>query len=199
MADTKAYIGISYDQEDRESQRWLILKRVKDLGLNEVDIIEESHDRKKSWRECNLGRVIEQFKAGDALVVAEMNCLGSSLHEILEILGVCASKGVSVHAAKGGWSIDPSVPAEAWGMVLLLASEIERDLRTAPFRYRSLEKNPTKERRGRPPGRRKSKLDEHEDALRFLLNRGTSKKWIAEQLGVSTSNLWYWIKTRGVE
>jgi transcriptional regulator with PAS, ATPase and Fis domain len=54
------------------------------------------------------------------------------------------------------------------------------------------------EHRGRPKGQGVSKLDEHEAMLRQLLERNISKKWIAEQLGVSTASLWYWIKTRGI-
>ena len=199
MAKTKAYIRLSGDEEDHDRQRWLILKLVKDRGLGEVDFIEESFSGKKYWRERALGKAIGQLGSGDTLVVAEMSHLGSSLQEIFEILSIFLRKGVRVHAAKGARSLDPSMPVEALAMVLSMASEIERDLKGSNRRRRSGVSNNSEERRGRPKGQGRSKLDPHEDVLRMLLARGTSKQWIAEQFGFSTATFWYWIKTRGIK
>ena len=198
MAKAKAYIRISGDKEDRERQRWLILKLVKDRGLGEIDFIEESNGDKKSWRERTLGRIFEQLESDDALVVAQMSYLGSSLYEIFEILHTCVKKGICVYAAKSGWSLDRSMPLEAIAMVLFMASEIERDLKHSGNRNHARLGSNSVEHRGRPKGQGVSKLDEHEAMLRQLLERNISKKWIAEQLGVSTASLWYWIKTRGI-
>jgi len=62
MAKTKGYIRVSTDRQDVENQRLEILKLANEKGLGKVKFIEETVSGRRSWRDRELGKVIEGLK-----------------------------------------------------------------------------------------------------------------------------------------
>jgi len=62
MAKAKGYIRVSTDRQDVENQRLEILKRANEKGLGKVKSIEETVSGRRSWRDRELGKVIEGLK-----------------------------------------------------------------------------------------------------------------------------------------
>jgi DNA invertase Pin-like site-specific DNA recombinase len=69
--------------------------------LGKVNFVEEIVSGKVSWRKRKIAEVLEQLKAGDAIIVSELSRLGRSMLECMEILSVSLQKGVHIYAVKG--------------------------------------------------------------------------------------------------
>ena len=137
----------------------------KNHQLEPLTFIDDTARGKKNWKERDLGKLFEQAKAGDVLLVAEMSRLARSTLQILEISQEAARKEIAVHIAKSNMIMDGSLNSKITTVVLGLAAEIERELISA----RTTEALAKRRAAGLPLGRPKGavssekKLDKRKD------------------------------------
>ena len=62
-------------------------------------MVEEKVTGTKSWKEREIGKILQQGQRGDVIVVAEVSRLARSTLGVLELLQVAAEKEISVHIA----------------------------------------------------------------------------------------------------
>ena len=72
----------------------------------------------RSWRDREIGRLLETADAGDVLVAAEVSRLARSTLQVLELLQAAADRGVTVHIAKNRMVLDQSLPATITATIL---------------------------------------------------------------------------------
>ncbi|MFC1895063.1 recombinase family protein [Thermodesulfobacteriota bacterium] len=202
QGDVKArvcgYLRVSTDRQDVENQRLEILDLANRLRLGWVDFVEDTASGGRSWRRRALGRAFDTLTADDVLVVAELSRLGRSMLEIMQVLSLAVERGVRVHAAKGDWALDESLPRNILAMVLAMAAEIERELISQRTKAALRTKQTQGARLGRPPGPGKSLLDPHMDDIRGALAVGMPKTRIAARYDTTTRNLSRWLARRGI-
>lgn len=122
-----AYLRISTDKQDVENQRHGILEYANRHNLSGLNFIEDTVSGKKKWKDRKLGELVETLVKGDVIVFAEISRMARSALQVLEILEVCISRGISVHITKQNIVLDGSLQAKIMATMLGLAAEIERD------------------------------------------------------------------------
>lgn len=208
-ARTWAYLRVSTDEQDVINQRAEILTLANGRGVAGVEFVEDpAVSGRVSWRDRKIAGVLEQMKAGDTLIVAELSRLGRSMYEIMEILALAVKKGVRIYAAKGGWSLDETIQSKILAMVFAMAAEIERDLNVQRTKAAMATRRAMAARGeswiskagnvvssiGRPRGPGPSKLDKHEVVIRERLGHGVPVRRIAQDHGTTPANLHRWLR-----
>jgi len=194
-----AYIRISTDKQETENQRFEILKYANEKKLGSVEIIEETVSGRKSWKDRELGNLIEKVQKGDILIVTELSRLGRSMLEIMELLSILLRKGVELHVVKNDQVLKDDLHSKVFAMAFSIASEIERELISQRTREALQRRKAEGKPLGRPKGSYSSKLDRYKDQIEEFLSKGVSISSIAKILGVSYSTLYNYVKRRKKE
>ena len=99
-----AYLRVSTHTQDVENQKLSVLDYCNSQGIAPIEFVEDTTSGQRSWRDREIGRLLETADAGDVLVAAEVSRLGArSTLQVLELLQAAAERGVTVHIAKIGW------------------------------------------------------------------------------------------------
>jgi DNA invertase Pin-like site-specific DNA recombinase len=128
MAQTVAYLRVSTADQNTEKNKKEILLFTNDREFGNVDFFEETVSGKKSWKEREIKKIIDELDEGDRLIVPELSRLGRSMLEIMEILAIAREKGIHIYDIKGNWELNGSIQSKVMAMVFSIAAEIERDL-----------------------------------------------------------------------
>lgn len=199
MGKTIGYLRVSTDQQDLEKNKTDILTLANSKRLGTVDWVEEKVSGTKDWRKRKLGQVFTTLQAGDSLVVSELSRLGRSTLQILEIMKKARERDISVHAVKGGWTLNGTMESKIVLTMLAMMAEIERDLISERTKEGLRAARTKGVRLGRPKGPGRSKLDAHKPEILALLRNGSTKTFIATRYSTSLANLHNWLKKNDVD
>lgn len=198
MPQTIGYLRVSTEEQDLEKNKADILHLANNKALGQVHFVEEKASGRISWRKRKIAGVIEKLGQDDTLIVSELSRLGRSMLECMEILSIATENGINVYAIKGNWQLDGSIQSKIIAMAFSMAAEIERDLISQRTKEALRAKKAQGMRLGRPPGPGKSKLDKYQVEIKALLKNGSTKRFVARRYGTSESNLYNWLKKRGL-
>lgn len=187
-------LRVSTAEQDLEKNKFDILQLANAKGLGQVQWIEETVSGRVSWRKRRIAVVLNEFQAGDDLIVSELSRLGRSMLECMEILSIAAQKGIHIHAIKGNWQLDDSIQSKIVAMAFSMAAEIERDLISQRTKEALAARKKAGMTLGRPRGVGKSKLDPYRPEIEALLANGSTQKFIAQRYGTTEANLSRWLK-----
>ncbi|MFS1444595.1 recombinase family protein [Vibrio sp. 10N.286.46.E10] len=192
-----AYLRVSTDEQDTNNQKHGLLEYSNERGLAELEFIVDSVTGKKPWRERKLGTAIEEMKAGDNLVFAEVSRMARSTLQVLEILSVCAEKEINVYIAKQRMVLDGSMQAKITATVLGLAAEIEREFISQRTKEALAARKAAGMKLGRPnKPQERYKLDEHRKDIEKYLDKGLSLSAISKLVDSPRSTLSDYIRRR---
>jgi DNA invertase Pin-like site-specific DNA recombinase len=149
---------------------------------------------KKSWKEREIKKLIDELGEGDRLIVPELSRLGRSMLEIMEILAVAKEKGIAIYDVKNGWDLNGTIQSKVMALVFSIAAEIERDLISKRTTEGLRAANAKGKVLGRPKGPGRSKLDQHREEIVSLLKTGSTQTYIAKKYRTSQPNLYNWLK-----
>ncbi len=183
---------------DPETDKARMAAFARDKGFGEVRFETERASDDASRKSGPLQGTADRLTSGDRLLVSELSDLGRSMPEIMRLLSELRGKGVAVYAMKGSWALDDALDAERMGKVFAMASEIERDIAGRRIRKALQARKAAGTKLGRPRGPGRSKLDAHRDDILALLQLGLSKKNIAKKYGVSSPNLYNWMRKNNI-
>jgi DNA invertase Pin-like site-specific DNA recombinase len=198
---TYAYIRVSTDTQDLNNQRHGVIEYAQKHGLEPLSFFEDTASGKKAWKERDLGKLFDQAKKGDVLLVAEISRLARSTLQVLEILQEAARLEIIVHVAKSNMVMDGSLNSRITAVVLGLAAEIEREF----ISTRTTEALARRKAAGLPLGRPKGSvnvhkaLDVHKDKIIELLKKGVHKTSIARIVECSPNTLYLWMEANGLQ
>lgn len=198
---TLAYIRVSTDKQDLDNQRHGVIEYAKKNELEPLTFFEDTASGKKSWRDRDIGRLIENAGTDDVLLVAEISRLARSTLQVLEILQECAARGLAVHVAKSNMVMDGSLNSRITAVVLGLAAEIEREFISA----RTTEALAKRKAAGLPLGRPKGskgksrKLDKEKERIVEMLKMGVHKTSIAKIMKCSPETLYDFLERNGLQ
>jgi len=194
---TIGYLRVSTSDQDLEKNKADILRLANDKKLGHVKWVEEKISGTKDWRKRKLGEAIGKLRTGDAILVAALSKLGRSSLQILEIMREAKEKGISVHAVKGGWSLNGTMESKIVLHMLAMFSEIERDLISERTKEGLKARRAAGVTLGRPKGSRgRSKLDGKEEQIQEFLGKGISVASIAKYFDASWTTMNHFIKSR---
>ena len=196
---TVAYLRISTGSQDLANQKLAVLDyaRQKQFAVNRF--VEAQASSRKGRDQRRIDELLDTLAAGDRLVVSELSRLGRSLGQVIQIVNELVKRKVRFVAIKESIRFEGKQDMQTKVMVVLfgLFAEVERDL----ISERTKEGLAAARARGQLLGRPKgslgtSRLDGKEGEIRMLLEKQVSKASIAKIVGVSSTNLRHFIRTR---
>src|SRR3954467_7263717 len=199
---TVAYLRISTGSQDLANQKLAVL----DYARRERFAIDRFVEAQASSRKGRDQRRVEELlgarAAGGRLVVSELSRLGRSLGQVIQLIDELVKRKVRFIAIKEAIRFEGKQDMQTKVMVALfgLFAEVERDLISERTKE-GLAAAPAKGRLLRPPkgSLGTSKLDGKEEEIRILLKKQVSKASIAKIVGVSSTNLRHFIRTRELD
>ena len=81
-----AYLRVSTHTQDVENQKLSVLDYCNSQGIAPIEFVEDTTSGRRSWRDREIGRLLETADAGDVLVAAEVSRLARSTLQVLELL-----------------------------------------------------------------------------------------------------------------
>jgi DNA invertase Pin-like site-specific DNA recombinase len=196
MGKTAAYLRVSTLGQDIEKNKSDILHFANQYDLGKVHFIEEIATGRTPWRERRIAEILEELKAGDVIIVAELSRLGRSMLECMEILALAMRKGIFLYSVKGNWKLDQSIQSKIVALAFSMAAEIERDLISQRTKEALRFKKEQGFKLGRPKGPGKSKLDVFRPEIESLLANGSTQRFIAQRYRTTEANLHNWLKKK---
>ena len=88
-----AYLRVSTHTQDVENQKLSVLDYCNSQGIAPIEFVEDTTSGRRSWRDREIGRLLETADAGDVLVAAEVSRLARSTLQVLELLQAAAERG----------------------------------------------------------------------------------------------------------
>jgi DNA invertase Pin-like site-specific DNA recombinase len=199
---TIAYLRISTGSQDLATQKLAVLDYARQNRLAVDRFVEAQASSRKGRDERRIDELLGELEAGDRLVVSELSRLGRSLGQVIQIVDELVKRKVRFTAIKEAIRFEGKQDLQTKVMIALfgLFAEVERDL----ISERTKEGLAAARAAGRLLGRRKgslgkSKLDGKEGEIRLLLEKEVSKASIAKIVGVSSTNLRHFIRTRKLD
>jgi putative DNA-invertase from lambdoid prophage Rac len=195
-----AYIRVSTDRQDRDNQRFEILKFIDERKWTIDRWCEETVSSRKSLRDRELGELLDGLREDDVLVVTEISRLGRSLMEVMTILHSCMERGVRVYSIKEAFELGDNINSKVLAFAFGLSAEIERRMISQRTKEALARKKSEGVKLGRPRGSLSSntKLSGKDDQIVELLSKSVSITSIAKIMGVSRGTVYSYIDSRGL-
>ena len=130
MGKTIAYLRVSTDQQELETQKLEIDKYAESRNIPIDEWIQVEISSRKNMRDRRIGELIKMVRRGDRLIVSELSRLARSMRETHNIVHDLSKRKVELHVikqnliTKGVNDMATKILINAFGM----AAEIERDL-----------------------------------------------------------------------
>ena len=181
------YLRVSTGKQHPANQKNEIIRFAKGRGLKVEKWVTEIVSGKTKGSERELGRLLDDMVSGDVMIVTEISRLSRTLTDIMNIMGKCLEKGISLYSTKEGYSFDDTINSKVLCFAFGLVAEIERNLISQRTREALARKKNEGSPLGRPPGERPEaqKLHGKEELIMQYIREGRSKKYICQQLDVS--------------
>lgn len=203
MARTIGYIRVSTLAQDIENQRHEILEWAHDrkLLIDEWITVELSSRKSESDRQIDKVRMLEK---GDLLVVAELSRLGRSTGQVINLVNELVARGIGLETLKQNISIKPGngemdQQTKIMVTVFSLMAELERDLIAQRTKQALAARKASGQRLGKPKGISTSKIDPHREKIEELVRYKVSTAAIARMIGMSTTAVRHFIKSRAIK
>lgn len=192
---TIAYIRVSTDKQDEDSQRQIIAEWCQHHAVTISGFATDQASGALPWQERALAFALRAAKKGDAIIVSEVSRIARSTVGVLTFLEAAAAAGVSVVAVRSGISLDGSNASKIVVTVLAMAAEVERDLLRERTRAALASRKAAGAVLGRPVGSTsKSKLDAQAEQLRYWRKHKVSDVGIARMVKCSRHTVATWFK-----
>ncbi len=134
------------------------------------------------------------------MIISELSRLGRSVGQIIQIVDALIKNNIRFVAIKENIKINGKQDIQSKVMITMfsLFAEIERDLISERTKQGLAAAKKRGILLGRPKGPGKSKLDQFKPEIEALLKNGSKKTFIAKRYKISLTNLYKWMKKRGV-
>jgi DNA invertase Pin-like site-specific DNA recombinase len=199
---TIAYLRISTGSQDLTNQKLAVLDHARQKRFAIDRFIEAQVSSRKGQDQRRIDELLGVLAAGDRLVVSELSRLGRSLGQVIQIVDELVKRKVRFVAIKEAIRFEGKQDMQTKVMVALfgLFAEVERDLISERTKEGLAAARAKGRLLGRPKGvLGKSKLDDKEGEIRMLLKKEVSQASIAKIVGVSSTALRHFVRTRKLD
>lgn len=179
-----AYIRISTNKQDIETQKLQIFKYAHKEDLKIDEFIEVQESSAKSLKQRKINELKEKLKKDDILIVYELSRLGRSMFETINLVLELSEKGVQFIFLK-----QPELSSfkNAHSKLLLTfyayIAEVEKDFISQRTKAGLEKARASGKVLGRPIGSHSSMYDEHLETIKELIAKELSLKSIWKFIG----------------
>ena len=187
---TYGYLRISTEKQDIESNKKEILMKANTLKLGNVEFIEETVSGTKHFNKRKLGELLNNCNEGDTIITSEISRIGRNIKNIMEFIFICSEKKVNIYMTKTDFKINESIESQLIVFAYSLSAQIERELissRTKTALQHARDKGITLGRKKGTLG--KLKLYKNISDIKFLLENGAKKGYIAKKYNVNNNTV----------
>lgn len=191
-----AYIRTSTDKQNNANQRFEIERFAAQNKLSINKWVEETISSKKNLEERKLGQLLKKIHSNDIIISTEISRLGRNLLQVMSILHHCMTVGCNVWTIKDSYRLGADLQSKVLAFAFGLAAEIERTMISERTK-RCLERLRAEGKHiGRAKGskNKNTKLKGKSDLIQKLLSQNVSKQKIAQELKISYSTLYRFLK-----
>lgn len=194
------YIRVSSDRQTVENQRFEISNFCKARKIEINGWIEEKISGTKTPDKRKLGSLLANIKEGDTIICSEISRLGRSLYMIMDILSLCMEKGVKIITIKDNFVLGEDIQSKVLAFAFGLSAEIERNLISQRTKEALAMRKANGVHVGRPKGSTNinTKLTPYIDAIKVLINQGTTFAEIGRIFHVNKSTVKRFCDSRGI-
>lgn len=196
------YIRVSTDRQTVENQRFEINNFCTHERISIDGWIEETISGTKAYNKRALGKLLRKVKKGDLIVCAELSSLGRNLFMIMEILGLCMTKGCRVWTIKDNYRLGDDIQSKVLAFAFGLSAEIERNLISQRTKEALARLKAEGKRIGREMGQRNYKLNSvceaHHQYILSKIEEGYSIPSIAQGLKIARGTLYRYLAYTGI-
>jgi DNA invertase Pin-like site-specific DNA recombinase len=199
---TVAYLRISTGSQDLANQKLAVRDYARRERFAIDRFVEAQASSRKGRDQRRVEELLGEMAAGDRLVVSELSRLGRSLGQVIQLVDELVKRKVRFIAIKEAIRFEGKQDMQTKVMVALfgLFAEVERDTISERTKEGLVAARARGRLLGRPNGSRgRSKLDGKEGEIRMLLEKEVSRASIAKIMGVSSTNLRHFIRTRKLD
>ena len=195
------YIRVSTDKQTVENQRYEINRFMKRTGKKVDKWIEETISGTVKPEKRDLGKLLQNAKKDDVIICSELSRLGRSMFMIMSILNILMDHGIKVYTVKENYRLGDDLPSKVLAFAFSISAEIERALISQRTTEALKRKKSEGVVLGHPKGKKNShhKLDGKETAVRKMFAEGYTKVLLSQQLGVSVSTLYLFLREKGIK
>ncbi len=189
------YVYLHMESKDIKSEKTQVERYLKANQMSVSQAIEDNQPAKLHWTERQINQVVKQMRKGDTLVVFEPNHIACSTSQILEILTISATRGVSIHFVKYDVAIKNDGSEINTQHLLNIISKIESDFVSKRTTQALARRKAAGLPLGRPKGRQNKslKLDKFKDEIEKYMHLGISKASIAKLVDCHPQTLYDWL------
>lgn len=188
-----AYLRVSTKEQNSQYQKDTILNYANDNKYVPIEFINETVSGAKSYKDRQLGSLIDKLSPGDILLVNEFSRLGRSLLDILEIIKVIKKKDSHLIIVRDNLKVGDDMNSKLLTTIFGIVSEIERDLLKSRVKEGLDAAKARGVKLGRKPGITKSKLDPYLEQIQGYMDKEISKSSIAKLVNVNRQTLYSFI------
>jgi len=175
---TFAYARISTDKQDLQNQKHSLLQYANNKNLGQINFIEVISSGLKKEENRKINELFEKIHAHDHLIVSELNRLGRSVVNVVDIMNRLAAKKVIIHVVKENLLIEPDKKnafSEFQINVFSAFAQLERDLISQRTKEALQARKARGIKLGKPKGTiQKSIYDQDKDRIEELYRLGVS-------------------------
>lgn len=193
------YIRVSSNKQTCEHQHYEIQQFAEHNNIVIDRWVEETITSRKPLNKRQLGQLLDELKAGDILIAAEISRLGRSLLEVMHILETCLNKNCQVWTIKENYRLGNDIQSKVMAFAFGLSAEIERNLISQRTKASLDNIKATGKRLGRPfsAQSKKLKLSCNTKKIKHWLDTGITKYRIAKMMDVSPATVTNFINRMG--
>ena len=197
---TVAYLRVSTIDQDLEKNKLYIYSFANYKKLGTVEFVEEKVTGSKAWGERKIGKLIDELKQGDTLIVPELSRLGRKMLHVLEIMEELTRKKITFYSIKENFTNQrDDIASTALIGIFATLAEVERKLISSRTKEALKAKKEQGYKLGRPKGKGKSKLDDYKLEIVSMLKAGVPKTKIAKKYNTLPQNLYNWLKMNDID
>lgn len=196
-----AYIRVSTGKQDKENQEYEINKFISKYDILIDEWIEETISGGADPSKRKLGKLLKKIKPNDLIICTEISRLGRSLFMIMDVLKICMEKQCGVWTIKDNFKLTDDIQTKVLAFAFGLSAEIERKLISQRTKEALERKKAEGVKLGRPKGAlsKTTKLSGKEEAIRILIEEGTTYTHISELFHVDRTTIMRFCKSRGLK
>ena len=181
---TLAYIRISTNKQDTQTQRLQIQEYCKTHSINIDRFIEIEQSSKRSQESRKISELKTGLNRGDVLIAVELSRLGRSMLEVMNLVLELSNNGVQmIFLRQPELSTFNNAYAKLLLAIYAYIDETEREFISQRTKAGLDKAVANGKKLGRPKGSLSSEYDKDRNKIKAMLDSGKSKREVWQKLG----------------
>ena len=193
------YLRVSTVKQEESNFKAAILELANNKDLGKVTWISETVSGRKDWKNRLLGKEFEKMKSGDTIVMGEFSRIGRNFLQSLTFISECRAKGIAVYSTSG----DIPLNDDSTSNILLAMSAWKAQVERENIAYRTKIGLNAAKQRGVVLGRKRimvlDKDPNNENKIKEMINKGIKLGRIADDMHVTRSTLYKYVKIHNIK